>query len=141
MSFGQTGQNVPAEQWMDPDEVPDPKRMPKTGGLTTIVRPVPIRKQKGGIILPETYRETMSFVTNVGRVLHVSEATQTDSEYWPTLKWKVGDYVAFGKLVGIRMKFLGVKILLLNDKDVKCILEDPSDIDPMYNADTLPATG
>ena len=133
MSFDQTAKSTPNEQWIDPDDVKDPKKLPRHGGLTTLVRPVAIRKKVGNILLPETFREAVGSLANVGRVLSISGLTRSDSEYYKDLKWKVGDYVVFGKYAGIKMKFQGVKLVLLNDEDVKLLIDDPSDLDPTFN--------
>jgi len=135
MSFDVAPKTTAAEQWMDSEDIPDPKKLLRIGGLTTVVRPVPIRKKVGNIILPDTFRESISYLTNVARVLAVSDQTETESEYWAGLKWQVGDYVVFGKFTGIRMKFKGVKLIMLNDKDIKGIVDDPADIDPSFNID------
>lgn len=133
MSFDQEAKSRPNETWIDPEDVKDPQRLPRHGGYTTLVRPVAIRAKVGNILLPETFREAVGTLTNVARVLSISGLTQTDSDYYKDLQWKVGDYVVFGKYAGIKMKYQGVKLVLLNDEDVKMIVEDPSDLNPTFN--------
>jgi co-chaperonin GroES (HSP10) len=133
MSFDQQAKNVPNESWIDPLEVKDPKKLPRHGGLTTLVRPVAIRAKVGNILLPDTFREAVGSLCNVARVLSISGLTKAESEYYKDLKWKVGDYVVFGKYAGIKMKYQGVKLVLLNDEDVKMLIDDPSDLDPAFN--------
>ena len=57
MSFDQQPKNAANESWIDPAEVKDPKKLPRHGGLTTLVRPVAIRAKVGNILLPDTFRE------------------------------------------------------------------------------------
>jgi hypothetical protein len=40
----------------------------------------------------------------------------------------VGDHVVFGKYAGIKMKYQGVKLILVNDEDVKLLVDDPADL-------------
>lgn len=133
MSFDQEAKSKPNEQWIDADDVKDPKRLPRHGGLTTLVRPVAIRAKVGNILLPETFREAAGTLVNVARVLSISGYTKEHSDYYKDLQWKVGDYVVFGKYAGIKLKFQGVKLILLNDDDVKLLVDDPSDLDPTFN--------
>ena len=54
----------------DEDEQPDPDVLPELPGFHVLIRPVSIKSQtKGGIILPDSTKDDMAYLTTVGRVL------------------------------------------------------------------------
>ena len=46
---------------------------------------------------------------------------------------KVGDFVCYGKMTGNKLRYKGVNFILLYDDQVIMKIEDPSDVDPMFN--------
>jgi co-chaperonin GroES (HSP10) len=148
------------ENWITEAQVPDPDPLPVVVGWKLLIRPVSIKTQtKGGIILPEQYRDDVNFLTTVGRVLAmgpqaykhpdftVEEAVQEKEfdEKTETFVWrektrsvarawcKVGDYVGYGKFAGVKFLYKGVKLLLLEDRLVDMVVPDPAFIDPQFN--------
>ena len=61
---------VKNDEWLNNEETPDPKVLPVLPGYHVLVRPVSIRNQtKGGIMLPDSVKEDISYLTTVGKVL------------------------------------------------------------------------
>ena len=89
---------------------------------------------KGGILLPDSTREDISYLTTVGRVLKLGELAYQDPDKFPNGAWcKKNDYIAYGKHVGQKLFYKGVRLLLLFDDQVIMKVEDPTDLDPTFN--------
>tara|TARA_R100000951_G_C2538200_1_gene148535 strand:- start:178 stop:594 length:417 start_codon:yes stop_codon:yes gene_type:complete len=123
------------DEWIDSDEISDPKRLPTLTGYHILVRPVSVKaKTKGGIILPDSTKEDIAYLTTVGRVVALGDLAYEDKTKFPKGPWcKVDDYVCYGKHSGIKMKYQGVKLILLFDDQVIMKVDDPSDLDTSFN--------
>lgn len=121
--------------WVTDDETADPTPLPILPGYRIIVRPVRVQgKTKGSILLPDSFRDDVNYLTTVGRVLAVGDLAYGDKEKFPSGPWcKVGDYVCYGKMNGTKIRYKGVNLILLYDDQVVMRIEDPADIDPMFN--------
>ena len=88
----------------------------------------------GGIYIPDSTKDDMSYLTTVGRVVALGELAYLDKEKFPAGAWcKVGDYVSYGKLIGTKLFYKGVRFILLFDDQITMRLEDPKDLDPTFN--------
>lgn len=139
------------DEWISDDKIPDPEGLNPKGWIT-IVRPLsPRKKTKGGIILPDKLTDDIQYLTTVGRVLAIgplaftSDDLQTpefDEEGHITGKryepwYQVGDYVTYAKFAGAKRIFKGVKLIFLSREiEVLDVVQDPHDIDSMYNLGT-----
>ena len=123
------------DEWIDSDEISDPKRLPTLTGYHILVRPVSVKaKTKGGIILPDSTKDDIAYLTTVGRVVALGDLAYEDKTKFPKGPWcKVDDYVCYGKHSGIKMKYQGVKLILLFDDQVIMKVDDPSDLDTSFN--------
>jgi chaperonin GroES len=123
------------DEWIEDQEVADPDKLPNLTGFHILVRPVSVKtKTKGGIILPDSTKDDMAFLTTVGRVIALGDLAYEDTKKFPKGPWcKVGDYVCYGKHSGVKMKYRGVKLLLLFDDQVIMTVNDPSDLDTSFN--------
>ena len=132
------GKALKNDQWIEDIEVADPKKFPKLTGFHVLVRPVSVKKHtKGGIILPDSTRDDIAYLTTVGRVVALGELAYEDSIKFPKGAWcNIGDYVCYGKHSGIKMKYKGVKLLLIFDDQVIMTVDDPTDLDTSYNLTT-----
>lgn len=121
------------ENWTTSSEVPDPSPLPIVPGWQILIRPVSIKeKTKGGIIMPDQYRDDVNFLTTVGRVLAIGDQAYMHDDF--DGPWcKVGDYVCYGKFAGTKFIYKGVKLLILEDRLVTMVVPDPASIDPQYN--------
>ena len=135
MSLDIASQAVKNDQWISGDDIPDPDLSGlRLLGLTMLVRPTGIRKQtKGGIFMPDSVTESMAYLNTCGRVLAISPLVPTFSEIYQASPWEVGEYVCYGKNAGIKMQYKGVRLLLLNDENVKLVVKDPTDLNPAFN--------
>ena len=62
------------DDWITGKESPDPKVLPNIPGYHILIRPVAIReKTKGGILLPDKFKDDAKYLTTLGRVLKVGE--------------------------------------------------------------------
>jgi co-chaperonin GroES (HSP10) len=115
--------------WITEDKVPDPTPLPRIPGWHVLIRPVPLKTMsKGGIIIPEVVKDDLDQLRTVGRVLAVGALAYADEDFRGRAWCKVGDYVAYGRLVGSKFQYKGVKLLLLADKDIRMVVDDPADL-------------
>ena len=121
--------------WITDDDQKDPGVLPDLPGYHILVRPISIKETtKGGILLPDSTREDISYLTTVGRVLKHGELAYQDPDKFPNGAWcKKNDYIAYGKHVGQKLFYKGVRLLLLFDDQVIMKVEDPTDLDPTFN--------
>ena len=123
------------DAWNTNEEMPDPEILPVIPGYHLLVRPVSVKQEtKGGIILPDSTKEDMQYLTTVGKVLVVGNDAYKDTNRYPNGAWcKEGDYVCYGKHSGQKFFYKGIKLLLLTDDQISMIVEDPKELDPTFN--------
>mgnify|MGYP001090056869 FL=1 len=122
------------DEWITDAEVPDPDVLPEIPGYHILVRPVSVKaKTKGGIILPDSTKSDMAYLTTVGRVLKVGGLAYADDKFKGRSWCKEGDFVCYGKHSGNKFMYKGVQLLLLFDDDIKMVVGDSKDLDPTYN--------
>ena len=123
------------DAWNTNEEMPDPEVLPVIPGYHLLVRPVSVKQEtKGGIILPDSTKEDMQYLTTVGKVLVVGNDAYKDTNRYPNGAWcKEGDYVCYGKHSGQKFFYKGIKLLLLTDDQISMIVEDPKELDPTFN--------
>ena len=121
--------------WITDDDQRDPGVLPDLPGYHILVRHISIKETtKGGILLPDSTREDISYLTTVGRVLKLGELAYQDPDKFPNGAWcKKNDYIAYGKHVGQKLFYKGVRLLLLFDDQVIMKVENPTDLDPTFN--------
>ena len=132
----QMGKSVKNDLWItDPEEVADPEVLPKIPGFHVLIRPVSVKSQtKGGILLPDSTKEDMSYLTTVGKVIVLGDLAYMDKDKFPSGAWcNVGDYVCYGKHTGTKLLYKGVRFILLFDDQITMKVEDPKDLDPTFN--------
>ena len=132
----QMGKSVKNDLWItDSEEVEDPEVLPELPGFHVLVRPVSVKSQtKGGILLPDSTKDDMSYLTTVGRVVSLGDLAYMDKDKFPTGAWcNVGDYVCYGKHTGTKLFYKGVRMILLFDDQITMRVEDPKDLDPTFN--------
>jgi len=132
----QMGKSVKNDLWItDPEEVEDPEVLPELPGFHVLVRPVSVKSQtKGGILLPDSTKEDMSYLTTVGKVIVLGDLAYMDKDKFPAGAWcNVGDYVCYGKHTGTKLLYKGVRFILLFDDQITMKVGDPKDLDPTFN--------
>jgi co-chaperonin GroES (HSP10) len=130
------GNAIKNDEWIDiEDEVSDPTTLPEMPGFHVLVRPASIKnKTKGGIFIPDSTKDDMSYLTTVGRVIALGDLAYKDLDKFPNGDWcGVGDYVCYGKHAGTKLYYQNVKLLLLFDDQVIMRVSDPKDLDPTFN--------
>ena len=127
--------SIKNDLWITDDDEKDPGVLPELPGYHILVRPISIKSAtKGGILLPDSTREDIAYLTTVGRVLKLGDLTYQDTDKFPNGAWcKEDDYIAYGKHVGQKLFYKGVRLLLLFDDQVIMKVEDPTDLDPTFN--------
>ena len=76
----------------------------------------------------------MAYLTTVGYVLGLGDLAYEDKDKFPKGAWcKVGDYVCYGKHAGQKIKYKGVRLILLFDDQVIMKVEHPKVLDPTFN--------
>lgn len=132
----QMGKSVKNDLWItDPEEIEDPEVLPELPGFHVLIRPVSVKSQtKGGILLPDSTKEDMSYLTTVGKVIVLGDLAYMDKDKFPSGAWcNVGDYVCYGKHTGTKLFYKGVRFILLFDDQITMKVEDPKDLDPTFN--------
>lgn len=129
------GNAMKNDEWISDVEQPDPEVLPKVPGYHILVRPVSVKAQtKGGILLPDSTKNDIAYLTTVGKVLAIGDTAYEDKEKFPNGPWcSVGDYVCYGKHTGQKFFYKGVRMLLLFDDQISMIVEDAKDLDPTFN--------
>ena len=136
MQQAHMGNSIKNDLWItDEEEVADPDVLPELPGYHVLIRPVSVKsKTKGGIFIPDSTRDDMSYLTTVGRVVSVGDLAYIDKNKFPTGAWcQVGDHVSYGKHLGTKLFYKGVRFILLFDDQITMRVQDPKDLDPTFN--------
>ena len=136
MQQAHMGNSIKNDLWItDEEEVKDPDVLPELPGYHVLIRPVSVKsKTKGGIFIPDSTRDDMSYLTTVGRVISVGDLAYMDKNKFPTGAWcKIGDHVSYGKHLGTKLFYKGVRFILLFDDQITMRVQDPKDLDPTFN--------
>ena len=122
------------DEWITDENVEDPKVLPELPGYHLLVRPVSVKQTtKGGIILPDSTKSDMAYLTTVGRVVKVGNLAYKDDKFDGKPWCKEGDYVCYGKHTGDKFLYKGIQFLLIFDDAVKMVVESAKDLDPTFN--------
>ena len=122
------------DEWITEENVEDPSPLPEIPGYHILVRPVSVKQAtKGGIILPDSTKSDMAYLTTVGRVVKVGNLAYKDDKFDGKPWCKEGDYVCYGKHTGDKFLYKGVQLLLLFDDAIKMVVKDAKDLDPTFN--------
>ena len=127
--------SIKNDAWISKEEQSNPDVLPELPGYHVLVRPVSIKeKTKGGILLPDSTRDDMAYLTTVGEVVALGDLAYHDMEKFAKGPWcEVGDYVCYGKHSGQKIKYKGLKYILLFDDQVIMKVESPKTLDPTFN--------
>ena len=89
---------------------------------------------KGGIMLPDSVKSDIAYLTTVGKVLSLGDLAYKDEDKFPNGNWcNVGDYVCYAKHAGQKLFYKNVRLLLLYDDQIMMRVGDPKDLDTTYN--------
>ena len=129
------GNAMKNDMWITEDEVKDPSILPEIPGYHILVRPVSKKGvTKGGIMLPDSTKDDMAYLTTVGKVLSIGDLAYEDENKFPHGGWcQAGDYVCYAKHAGQKLFYKSVRLILLFDDQVICRVEHPKDLDPTFN--------
>jgi len=129
------GKATTNDQWITDNEVADPDILPELPGYHVLIRPLSVRSEtKGGIIMPDSLKDDVQYLTTVGKVVKVGELAYKDTHKFSEGAWcSQGDYVCYGKHTGQKFLYKGIRYLLIYDDQVIMRIGDPSEVDPMYS--------
>ena len=136
MQQAHLGKTIKNDMWITNEEdEATPDVLPELPGFHVLVRPVSVKeKTKGGIILPNSTKEDMSYLTTVGKVIKIGNLAYNDTDKFPKGPWcKEGDYICYAKHAGQKIQYKEVKMILLYDDQVIMKVEDPKYLDPTFN--------
>lgn len=121
--------------WAQDEKLADPSPLPHIPGYRLLIRPLKVQgRTKGSIILPDEFRDDINYLTTVGRVLAVGDLAYQDKTKFPNGPWcGVGDFVCYGKMTGNKLRYKGVNLIMIYDDQVVMRIDDPADVDPMFN--------
>ena len=122
-------------EWIENEDKPDPEVLPHLPGYHILVRPVSVKsKTKGGLLLPDSVKDDVAYLTTVGKVLAVGDLAYKDEDKFPNGKWcDVGDYVCYARHAGQKLYYKGIRLLLLFDDQVMMKVDEPTNLDMTYN--------
>ena len=136
MQQAHLGKSIKNDMWItNEEEEATPDILPELPGFHVLVRPVSVKeKTKGGILLPNSTKEDMSYLTTVGKVIKMGNLAYNDTDKFPKGPWcKEGDYICYAKHAGQKIQYKEVKMILLYDDQVIMKVEDPKYLDPTFN--------
>ena len=136
MQQAHLGKAIKNDMWItNEEEEATPDVLPELPGFHVLVRPVSVKeKTKGGILIPNSTKEDMSYLTTVGKVIKIGNLAYNDTDKFPKGPWcKEGDYVCYAKHAGQKIQYKEVKMILLYDDQVIMKVEDPKYLDPTFN--------
>ena len=136
MQQAHLGKSIKNDMWItNEEEEATPDILPELPGFHVLVRPVSVKeKPKGGILLPNSTKEDMSYLTTVGKVIKIGNLAYNDTDKFPKGPWcKEGDYICYAKHAGQKIQYKEVKMILLYDDQVIMKVEDPKYLDPTFN--------
>ena len=136
MQQAHLGKTIKNDMWItNEEEETTPDILPELPGFHVLVRPVSVKETtKGGIIIPNSTREDMSYLTTVGKVIKLGSLAYNDTDKFPKGPWcKEGDYICYAKHAGQKIQYKEVKMILLYDDQVIMKVEDPKYLDPTFN--------
>ena len=135
MQQAHLGKSIKNDMWITKEEDDTPDILPELPGFHVLVRPVSVKETtKGGIIIPNSTREDMSYLTTVGKVIKMGNLAYNDTDKFPKGPWcKEGDYICYAKHAGQKIQYKEVKMILLYDDQVIMKVEDPKYLDPTFN--------
>ena len=136
MQQAHLGNTIKNDVWITDEEYSDtPDVLPELPGFHVLVRPVSVKeKTKGGILIPNSTKEDMSYLTTVGKVIKIGNLAYNDTDKFPKGPWcKEGDYICYAKHAGQKIQYKEIKMILLYDDQVIMKVEDPKYLDPTFN--------
>ena len=136
MQQAHLGKSIKNDMWITEEEDEStPDVLPELPGFHVLVRPVSIKeKTKGGILLPNSTKDDMSYLTTIGEVIKIGDLAYNDNEKFPKGPWgQLGDYVCYAKHAGQKIQYKNVKMILLYDDQVIMKVQDPKFLDPTFN--------
>jgi len=136
MQQAHLGKTIKNDIWITDEEYSDtPNVLPELPGFHVLVRPVSVKeKTKGGILIPNSTKEDMSYLTTVGKVIKIGNLAYNDTDKFPKGPWcKEGDYICYAKHAGQKIQYKEIKMILLYDDQVIMKVEDPKYLDPTFN--------
>ena len=125
------GGAIKNNDWITDEKVQaDPEVLPELPGFHILVRPISIKTQtKGGILLPDSTKDDIAYLTTVGKVLGVGDLAYQDTDKFPKGPWcKLNEWIIFSRYAGSRFKIDGGEVRVLNDDEVISTIKDPNDI-------------
>ena len=127
--------SIKNDAWISDEDKLNPDVLPDLPGYHILVRPVSIKeKTKGGILLPDSTRDDMAYLTTVGQVVAMGDLAYHDMEKFPKGHWcELNDYVCYGKHAGQKIQYKGIKYILLYDDQIIMKVESPKTLDPTFN--------
>ena len=127
--------SIKNDMWISEEDKANPDVLPELPGYHVLIRPVSIKeKTKGGILLLNSTKEDMAYLTTVGEVVALGDLAYNDKDKFPKGPWcSVGDFVCYGKHAGQKIKYKSLKYILLFDDQVIMKVESPKTLDPTFN--------
>lgn len=126
---------IKPSQWITDDEVKDPPadELPDIKGWFILARPLRIvRKTKGGIIIPDSSMDDVERGTCIARVLKMGNLCYTHKDFQGSPWCAVGDNVGYGIFAGYKYVIKGIKMIMLEDREIRFTVQNPEDFDINY---------
>lgn len=121
---------ISSTDWVDwsVDPGTDEVVVPDVVGWRVLVMPFEAKKKSdGGVFIPETVQEKEELVITVAKVIQVGplayKAEHMKDKNGEQHPWcKEGDVVIIGKYAGMKFKFRGINLRILNDDEIIAVV-------------------
>ena len=81
------GNALKNDEWIDAEEK-DIESLPVLPGFHVLIKPVSVKsKTKGGIFIPDSTKDDISYLTTVGEVIGLGELAYKDVDKFPNGPW------------------------------------------------------
>jgi co-chaperonin GroES (HSP10) len=106
-------------------------------GWNLLLQPVKIADTtKSGIILPDKFKDDISYLNNVCRVLKVGSLAYTQEMFKGEHWCKEGDFVLIPRNTGQKLLLKGVPVIIIGCDKVIASVTTPEVVDPKFNVAT-----
>ena len=114
------------------------ERMPQPTGWRMLILPYRGKATtEGGIHIPNQVLDDGQIQTVVGYILRQGTLAYKDTNKFPNGQWcDKDDFVAYGRHVGHKFVYKGVRLILLFDDQIIMKVDDPRYLDTMFNLTT-----
>lgn len=117
----------PGPETLNDIDVEVPADHPQPLLWRVLIAPVkPKTMSRGGIEIPALAQEAQEYMNYLGKVVAVGDLAFKSEKFAGQQSFPgVGDFVIYGRYAGQKIQHRGVKLLVVNDDEILCVVSDP----------------